>query len=258
MPLNPIDWHKRFAQQAEWTSNTRRFLFNLAGIPDAESVLDVGSGTGVLTGEIANMGINLPVGIDIRFQFAEQAVEYAPKSQFTISDAHHLPFKNQTFDASFCHYVLMWVADPSSVLKQMIRVTKSGSAVLALAEPDYGGRIDHPSGLEIINEWQTKSLRQQGADPHCGRKLKRLFHQAGLLNITVGVIGAQWQESPTADEIDSEWDIIQHDLGCLENETSEHMNSSEEIKNIDVKSWKAGERILYVPTFYAIGQVPDN
>jgi len=32
MPLSPSDWQRRFSLQAEWTRQSRQYLFNLAGI----------------------------------------------------------------------------------------------------------------------------------------------------------------------------------------------------------------------------------
>lgn len=256
MPLKPADWHQRFSLQAEWTSNTRQFLFSLAGVIDSNKVLDVGCGTGVLTRQLSGSGVQHPVGIDINPQFIEFATTRVHNGQFSIANAHFLPFTKNTFDCSFCHYVLMWVSDPLAILNQMKRVTKPGKAVLALAEPDYGGRIDHPRKLEVINQWQSKALRHQGADPYFGRKLKGLFHKAGLVEIEVGVIGAQWKKKPSRQELSSEWSIIQHDLSTLDKETSEFSQNSEVIKDLDFAAWASGERILYVPTFYALGRVP--
>jgi ubiquinone/menaquinone biosynthesis C-methylase UbiE len=256
MSLSPADWHNRFTLQAQWTSNTRDYLFQIAGIHRANNVLDVGCGTGILTRQIRQFEVEHAVGIDIDTRFTALAAAHNPENDFVAADALALPFPHNTFDCSFCHYVLMWVADPLRVLVEMARVTKPGEAVLALAEPDYGGRIDHPQELELINQWQTRALQIQGANPYFGRRLKDLFHRAGLIDIQVGVIGAQWKNSPSKQELESEWRVIQHDLHSLEKENSEILEISEEMMAIDYAAWANGQRILYVPTFYALGRVP--
>ena len=256
MPFKLKDWHGRFSQQAGWTSATRKYLFEHAGISGTASILDVGCGTGYLTREIAEIGVPFPVGIDINPNFIEHAAANTPGSHFCVTDAHQLPFKSSTFDISFCHFVLMWVENPLQVLVQMARVTKPGCAVIVIAEPDYGGRIDFPSELEIINHWQTLSLQEQGADPYFGRKLKYYFHQAGLNEIEVGVMGAQWSNPPDDKEFESEWAVIQHDINFLMDTNSRVLSDPEEIKQIDKHAFANGERTLYVPTFYALGRVP--
>ncbi len=148
----------------------------------------------------------------------------------------------------------MWVGYPLAVLLEMKRVAVSGGAVLVLAEPVYGGRIDYPQQLAVLNEWQTTALQNQGANPFMGRELKAIFHQSGLNEIEVGVIGAQWKSTIPESELHSEWEIIQSDLEYLNN-TSEVLKSSEKIREIDLAAWASGERIIYVPTFYAWGKV---
>ena len=258
MPLKPADWHKRFTRQAVWTSSSRQFLFNMAGLSGGSLILDLGCGTGALAEEILKTTSRAPVGLDINTEFLALAAEHIPGGDFVTADAHDLPFNRAVFDASLCHYVLMWVAEPLHVLQEMARVTKPGSVVLALAEPDYGGRIDFPTELESIQEVQTAGLEQLGADPELGRKVKGLFHQAGLVEITAGIIGAQWSSAPPQEEIISEWEVIEHDLESLQEEISGLQIDPEIVKKIDEDAWKSGERVLYVPTFYAFGRVPRD
>ncbi|MBE9474691.1 MAG: methyltransferase domain-containing protein [Chloroflexi bacterium] len=254
MPLSPRDWHQRFELQSQWTQDTRDHLYSRAGVLKSQRVLDVGCGTGVLTKELSQSSINSTIGLDIKSEYIDIAASFAPTAFLSLGDAHIMPFKSSVFDFCLCHYLLMWVENPLAVLLEMKRVTIPGGAVLVLAEPDYGGRIDYPQKLAVLNEWQTTALQNQGANPFMGRKLKAIFHQAGLNDIEVGVIGAQWKNATPEHELNSEWEIIQSDLEFLIN-TSEVMKSSEEIRKIDLAAWATGERIIYVPTFYAWGKV---
>jgi hypothetical protein len=132
----------------------------------------------------------------------------------------------------------------------MKRVVRKGGAVLALAEPDYGGRIDYPDALASLGKMQQQSLVAQGADPLVGRKLKALFHQAGFENIETGVLGAQWDQTPTQAELDLELAVLQADLeGILAQQEIQKIRSQE------MAAWERGERILFVPTFYTWGQI---
>ena len=36
------------------------------------------------------------------------------------------PFTNASFDLTFCHYLLLWLKDPLSAIKEMKRVTRPG------------------------------------------------------------------------------------------------------------------------------------
>jgi hypothetical protein len=123
---------------------------------------------------------------------------------------------------------------------------------MALAEPDYGGRIDYPETLAEIGELQIKSLAAQGSDPMIGRKLRSLFNQTKLEDIQAGVLGGEWIGSPPREELDSEWSILAADLH--DSITDEALDA---IRSIDQEAWRCGNRVLYVPTFYATGRVSN-
>ena len=254
MPLSAHDWHRRFTLQSRWTLETRKYLYDRSGVAKSKKILDVGCGTGAISQELVRTTGTDVTGLDINQDFIEIADADNPSANFLLADAHRMPFKASVFDICLCHFLLLWVETPIAVINEMKRVTKSGGAILVLAEPDYGGRIDFPYDLSILNDWQTESLRNQGANPTIGRELKSILHQSGLMDIEVGVVGAQWTGVPSQQEISSEWEIILSDLGYLKN-LSEVMRTSEEIRIIDDNAWASGDRVLYVPTFYAWGRV---
>jgi SAM-dependent methyltransferase len=169
-----------------------------------------------------------------------------------------LPFRAGQFDLTFCHFLLLWLQDPLAALKEMSRVTQPGGYILALAEPDYGGRIDFPPELEVLGNWQTASLRAQGAHPLIGRRLGWLFRETGLQQVETGVLGAQWQGVPGSSDLESEWTILYSDMEQLlgSKEGSRWKADFNKLKRLDETSWMQGERVLFVPTFYAIGKKP--
>jgi SAM-dependent methyltransferase len=170
---------------------------------------------------------------------------------FVQGDAHSLPFPSKSFDIALCHFLLLWVENPFRVLAEMCRLVHPGGTVLAMAEPDYGARVDYPDPLVRLGEYQRQSLRLQGADPFIGRKLAGYFHQAGLVEIECGILGGQWNAPLAREEWESEWKVMESDLQHLAGTDAD----LEALKNLDWNAWLRGERILYVPTFYAWGRV---
>ncbi len=148
----------------------------------------------------------------------------------------------------FCHFVLLWLADPRRALNEMRRVAAPGGAVLALAEPDYGGRIDYPEALSRLGTWQSQALEEQGANPRMGRRLAGLFQQAGLVEVESGVLGAQWSQTDSDEDMEMEWQVLRNDLA--EAVPPEEL---EALERLDRQATQAGERVLFVPTFYAWG-----
>lgn len=255
MPLTPIEWHERYTQQAGWTKDLREHLYSRAGLQVGQRVLDLGCGTGVLEVELIREVGARAFGLDIDLPNLRLAASNAVQASLAQGDAHSLPYPDGSFDITLCHFVLLWTKDPRRVVREMKRVTRPGGAVLALAEPDYGGRIDYPSELAVLGEWQIDSLRRQGADPLLGRKLAGLFNAAGLESIETGVLGGQWTGRPSREERRSEWATIQADLEFTSQLRREADLSIQQLRRLEETAWSSGERILFVPTFYAWGRV---
>jgi SAM-dependent methyltransferase len=258
--LTPAEWHTRYTEQARWTSDLRRYLLAQVSLPPHARLLEVGCGTGAVLSEIqtpsaSERGLLAEgvYGIDIAFPSLRLAGQHVPGAALACADAHHLPFADLSFHLVLAHFLLLWVQDPLRVLCEMRRVARPGAAVMALAEPDYGGRVDYPAELAQVGTWQTASLQAQGADPFTGRKLASLFAQAGLADVQVGVLGGQWQaqaQDPAASE--SEWQVIEADLQALPGASIPPAEALH-LRRLDAEARRRGERILFVPTFYAWG-----
>ena len=249
--LTPQEWHQRFIQQSTWTEQIRHNLYQQSALTTSRRVLEVGCGSGVISSDIQNSFQGKVVGLDLRLDFLQLASTIRPKGFWLQADVMQMPFQTAAFDSTYCHFFLLWIQNPLQALIEMRRVVRSGGFVVAMAEPDYGGRIDHPSPLSQLGGLQAQALRQQGADPEVGRKLRQLFHQAGFYAIRVGLLGGQWYAPPTPTQLESEWTILRTDL--------ERMISPSQIaefQHMDTDAWEKGVRILFVPTFYAIGKVP--
>lgn len=251
MTLSLHQWHQRYQQQARWTQNLRKYVYARAGIQSAKKVLDVGCGTGVLLDELSRIASRSIFGLDINHDSICMTQELVPESINTHGDALYLPYHAGSFGITLCHFLLLWVKNPLQALREMVRVTRPGGYVLALAEPDYGGRIDYPQELSQIGIWQIEALREQGANPFIGRELRSFFSSVGLANIEAGALGGQWVETESDEEFELEWEVIKSDL-YLKNEFT---NVAGDLKALDLASRKAHQRILYVPTFYAFGKV---
>jgi SAM-dependent methyltransferase len=245
-----IDWHARYLQQAAWTRPLREYLFKRAGLARARRVLEVGCGTGAILSDLTASSAFIH-GLDRDLGSLTEAQCHAAQAHLTCGDALALPFYDKSFDVTFCHYLLLWVADPLRALLEMKRLTRPGGAILALAEPDYAGRVDRPEALAPLGRWQSESLRRQGANPDLGSHLANLFAQAGLKIVETGTLGGQEGRRPSPAERDLEWAVLEADLAGFV--------PAEEItrlKAVDERAWVHGERRLYVPTYFAYGQVP--
>jgi len=241
-----MNWHARYTQQANWTQELREYLFQRTGIEKAHRVLEVGCGTGAVLSGIRIQALH---GLDLLPASLMEARVHAPAASLTCGDALSLPYADETFDISFCHFLLLWVAEPQRVLHEMKRITAQGGHVLALAEPDYNARVDEPAELAVLGRWQAESLKRQEADPSIGARLAELFYQAGIELVETGAIGSRRNDAPAPAEWELEWAVLEHDLAGFV-----PVEEVQRLKELDAQARARGVRILHVPTYFAWGR----
>ncbi len=246
-------WHERFQQQAQWTAELRAFLFSQANLKECTSILEVGSGTGAITQSLHPLSQAQIYGADIAPDRVRLAADTDPTSRFCCAEATRLPYAEATFDLTYCHYLLLWLREPVAALQEMMRVSTPGAKVLALAEPDHQARVDAPAALEPLGRLQAQALSAQGVCTNAGRQLASWFARAGLQDVQMGVSGFQTPVATLPAWFESEWQVLQQDLSAsLEPDELLHL------KELDRQAWLSAQRVLWIPTFYAIGTVPPK
>lgn len=155
-----------------------------------EYILDIGCGAGHDVHTLARLvgREGHVVGIDqsktmIRAAQQQQVQRQRPTVEFRVCDAHHLHFPDNTFDACLAVGTLMFMKNPSQVLKEVFRVLKPGGRLVA-HEADWdslaiagGDAATTNTIVRIIKH----SLYQSGI----GHQLPVLFWQAEFKNILV-------------------------------------------------------------------------
>jgi len=123
-----------------WSRKLAPLLVEFAGVEDGESILDVGTGTGVLAAAIAAAKPAAQVvGVDPSPSYVATARAQARSGRirYLVGDAQTLDFAEDTFHRTISQLVLNFVADPAKALAEQVRVTHVGGVVVA-AVWDYG------------------------------------------------------------------------------------------------------------------------
>jgi SAM-dependent methyltransferase len=164
----------------------------LTHLHDGMRLLDVGSGAGTITADLARIvGSANVTAVEVSEQAADVTRAELERQGFEevrvlAADAHDLPFADDSFDVVHAHQVLQHVADPVEVLRQMRRVTTPGG-VVAVRDADYDGFRWFPD-LPELERWRilfTGAMRANGGTPDAGRHLLAWVHAAGFTEVTV-------------------------------------------------------------------------
>ncbi|WP_193103753.1 methyltransferase domain-containing protein [Brachybacterium sp. FME24] len=156
-----------------------------------QRLLDVGSGAGTITADLARIVgpenlTALEVGEEAaaltRTELQRQGLDGV---EVVVGDAHELPFADDTFDVVHAHQVLQHVPGPVAALAQARRVTRPGG-IVAIRDSDYEGFRWFPEvlGLDRWLELYLRAARANGGTPDAGRRLLSWAHEAGFSEVT--------------------------------------------------------------------------
>ena len=97
-------------------------------------VADIGTGTGILAGELARLGLDV-VGVDNSTRMLEAArtkirSQALPAIELRKGEADRLPFGDGELDGAFAHMVLHYVPSPADAIREMARCVRPGGTVV--------------------------------------------------------------------------------------------------------------------------------
>ncbi len=124
-----------------------------------ESVLDIGTGTGVFAEAFAAQGLAV-TGIDVNAELLELARQTVPTAQFKQAPVEQIPFADRSFDLAFLGHVLHEADDPVAALKEAHRVARHRVAILEwpYRQEEKGPPLEH----RLKPEFVTNLAQQAG------------------------------------------------------------------------------------------------
>jgi SAM-dependent methyltransferase len=160
--------------------------------PDAH-ILDVGSGPGTITADLAAL---VPQGRVTALEVSDSAVELTRRGAtgrgvdnvaYAVGDVHALDIPDDSFDVVHAHQVLQHVADPVRALREMRRVCRPGG-VVAARDSDYSAFTWFPAsaGLDRWLALYVAAARRNGGEPDAGRRLLSWARAAGFRDVVAG------------------------------------------------------------------------
>lgn len=166
---------------------------NEMALRPGESVLDVGSGLGQLTRQIARTVGARVVGVERSEEQLRECLRFADEAgerglvDFRQGDATSLPLAAdewETFDVVHTRFVLEHLRDPLAAVRQMVRAAKPGGRIILEDDAHETFRI-WPQSAGFDRLWQNyiRTYDRIGNDPIIGHRLVSLLHQAGVIPV---------------------------------------------------------------------------
>src|SRR4051794_18150827 len=124
-----------FGQDSRW----RRAMVATVGAARGDRVLDVATGTGLVSQELVRRYGCEVVGLDQSPQMLDAArarlrrdPELARRVSLVAGEAEQLPFDDGAFDHLTFTYLLRYVDDPAATLRELARVVRPGGQIASL------------------------------------------------------------------------------------------------------------------------------
>ncbi len=166
-------------------------------------VLDVACGTGVLSKYIAeNNKEAFVVGVDLeqeRIDANNAHFKDQKNLRFERADVFQLPFNDNSFDLTFCRFLLTHLTDPLGALKEMKRVTKEGGVVVAheLFQDAIWMVPPRATFQKFFSLWKEQRIAK-GQNPCLGLTLRKVFNDANFISVEQEFVTNSFQGSDSS------------------------------------------------------------
>ncbi len=171
-----------------------RTALRMLPLPEGSSILDVGSGLGILAFELAaNLAVHVR-GVDIDPRFVTHSITLLDRLDdaglftdgatvhFSEGDIRSLAFDDGSFDLVFVRELLQFLPDPLHAVREVHRVVQAGGYAcvsdtddqLHITWPAHGPALARLVGAVADIQYS------RGGDRQCGRKLSTYLSQAGF------------------------------------------------------------------------------
>jgi ubiquinone/menaquinone biosynthesis C-methylase UbiE len=196
--------HARLIRQAARLAPIAERFFREAGIGAGQRVLDLGSGVGDVAMLVARLvgPSGEVVGVERDSRSIARARARVLEAglcnvSFIQSDVSQI-IASKPFDAAVGRFILMWLPDPASVLRQLSLLVRPGG-VIAFQEPSWAPIFAISTHLTLWSaaaSLMCETIRRSRANPEMGLALYRIFQEAGL------PAPAMQMEAPLGDDPD--------------------------------------------------------
>jgi ubiquinone/menaquinone biosynthesis C-methylase UbiE len=198
--------HESVLRSHRWRTVENSAAYLIPHLRPGMNVLDVGSGPGTITVDIARRVFpGKVIGIDASDAVIDEARRLAEEQglgnvEFMVADAYDTGFAAGTFDLVHAHQVLQHLGRPVDALIAW-RALLAPDGIVAARDCDYVGSIVFPDspGLDAWRDSYVRLARHNRGNPDGGRRLKAWALEAGFAEVEAGASVWCWTDQETRD-----------------------------------------------------------
>jgi SAM-dependent methyltransferase len=154
---------------------------DFAGVRDGDRVLDVGAGTGALTGELIARGAEV-VAAEPSPEFTRALGVRFPQVEVHQAAAEALPLADDSFDLAVAQLVVAFMADAAAAMRELRRVARRIAICMWGVE-----EVEMFAAIERTARVVGASRGEQGAQRYRKpQELSDLLTRAGLTDVRTG------------------------------------------------------------------------
>lgn len=155
---------------------------DFAGVRAPQRALDVGAGTGALTGElVARLGEENVAAAEPSPEYAATLRTRFPRADVRDAPAEELPWEDESFDSAVAQLIVVFLNDVQGAVRELARVTRPGGVVATCM-----WEVDGVEMMNALNEIRRR-LTPGGWNPSTDYRdevsLRKLFEGAGLRHV---------------------------------------------------------------------------
>jgi SAM-dependent methyltransferase len=175
---------------------------DFAGV-EGGRVLDVGAGTGALTGELVRRGVEAAAA-EPSPQFCAVLRERFPTVDVRQAPAEELPFEDGAFDAALAQLVVAFMADAPAGVREMARVARAVAVCMwGVMEMEMFAAINRTAeAIGVSREAEAGARRYRTPD-----ELRELLAPLGRVEIAELEVAADY------DDFDEFWHALERQVG---------------------------------------------
>ena len=154
---------------------------DFAGVHAPQRAVDVGAGTGALTGELVErLGEENVAAAEPSSDYVATLHTRFPGIDVREAPAEELPWANESFDSALAQLVIIFVNDPQQAVRELARVTRLGGVVATCM-----WEVDGVEMMNPLNEIRRRSNPDwsQSTNYRDEASLRTLFEAAGLRDV---------------------------------------------------------------------------